>query len=174
MRPGDALCVPRRRQAALWSESWEAPERRIRDLGQRLEGCGASVVSGGSFDRWDLEVRRGRFGSARLLMAIEEYPHGRQLVRWRYWPRFSILALLLATGCAGLALPAARDDAIVVAAVLAVCAAAVLIRTLRDAAAAMGTIARELTSTTTITTPATDLVVAPENSGEPDVTPALR
>jgi O-antigen biosynthesis protein len=173
MRPGDTLCLPRRRQAALWSESWEAPERRIRDLGRRLDGCGASVVSGGSFDRWDLEVRRGRFGSARLLMAIEEYPHGKQLVRWRYWPRFSILAFLLAIGCVGLAVPAAGDDAIVAAAVLAVCAMAVLIRTLRDAAAATGTIARALTATT-ITTPARDPVVAPEKSREPDVTPALR
>ena len=173
MRPGGALCVPRRRQAALWSESWEAPEDRIRDLAQRLDGCGASVVSGGNFDRWDLEVRRGRFGSARLLMAIEEYPHGKQLVRWRYWPRFSILALLLAIGCAGLAVAAAADDAIVAAAVLAVCAAGLPIRMLRDGAAATGTIARALTATT-LTTPATDPVVAPEKSSEPDVTPALR
>jgi len=69
---------------------------------------------------------------------------------------------------------AVGDDAIVAAAVLAVCAAAVLIRTLRDGAAAMGTIARSFTSATTITTPATDPVVAPEKSREPDVTPALR
>jgi hypothetical protein len=173
MRPGGALCVPRRRQAALWNESWEAPERRIRDLARRLDHCGASVISGGSFDRWDLEVRRGRFGSARLLMAIEEYPHGKQLVRWRYWPRLSILALLLALACAGLAVAAATDGAIVAAAVLAVCAAGLLIRALRDAAAATGAIARALTATT-VTTPAMDPVVAPERSREPDVTPALR
>ena len=173
MRPGGPLRLPRPRQAALWSESWREPERRIRDLATRLEDRDASVICGGSFDRWDLEVRRGQFGSARLLMAIEEYPHGKQLVRWRYWPRFSVLALLVAVVCAALAVAAASDHAIAAAAALAVCGAGLLIRVLRDGAAATGTIASALAATTE-SLPATELV-EPQGSKEPDVAePALR
>jgi O-antigen biosynthesis protein len=170
MRPGGPLRLPRRRQAAVWSESWQNPERRIRNLAKRLEGRGASVLCGGSFDRWDLEVRRGQFGSARLLMAVEEYPHGKQLVRWRYWPRFSLFPLLVAMVCVALAVAAASDDAIAAGAALAVCGAGLLIRTLRDAGAATGTIAHALAATTDSPEP-TELV-EPQGSKEPDVAEA--
>src|SRR2546429_523414 len=36
-------------------------------------------------DCWDLEVRGGFFGAARLLLAVEDHPGG-QLVRLRSWP----------------------------------------------------------------------------------------
>ncbi|MCD6015157.1 MAG: glycosyl transferase family 2 [Solirubrobacterales bacterium] len=144
MRRGATLRVPRPRRAALWSESWRAPEERIRDLETAIKEGGGSVVHGGSFDRWDLEVRWGALGSARLLMAIEEYPEGKQYVRWRSWPRFSLHGVLGAVACAALALGAASDGAPVAAAVLAAIAVALLARTLRDAAAAMGSIVRSL------------------------------
>ena len=67
-----------------------------------------NVVRGGDIDRWDIQVRLGPLGSARLRVAVEEHGQGRQLVRYRVWPRWSraaaadrrpVLALWLA-GCA--------------------------------------------------------------------------
>ena len=138
MRNSAALRLPRPRRAALWSESWRAPDEWIGDLEKRLKEADGSVLHGGNFDRWDLEARWGAFGSARLLMAIEEYPHGRQLVRWRSWPRFSPFGLLGALACIALAVGAMSNDGWAAAAVLAVLAVALLARVLRDAAAATG------------------------------------
>ena len=140
MRRGATLRLPRPREAALWSESWRAPEEWIRALETAVKEAGGSVLHGGSFDRWDLEVRWGAFGSTRVLTAIEEYPQGRQQVRWRSWPRFSLLAAVGAVVCVGLALGAAGDGGSPAAAVLAVFAIGMLARTLRDAAAATGSI----------------------------------
>jgi hypothetical protein len=66
-----------------------------------------NVVRGGGTDRWDIQVRLGPLGSARLRVAAEEHGHGRQLVRYRVWPRWSralppivVLLALWAAGCA--------------------------------------------------------------------------
>ena len=106
-------------------------------------------------------------------MAIEEYPHGKQLVRWRYWPRFSVLALLVAMVCAALAAAAASDDAIAASAALAACGAGLLIRMVRDVPAAADQY-RLTAWQATESPPATELV-EPQGSKEPDVAePALR
>jgi hypothetical protein len=81
-----------------------------------------------------------------------------------------VLALVVAMVCAALAVAAARDDAIAAAAVLAVCGAGLLIRMVRDGAAATGSIAHALAPTTE-SLPATELV-APSGSKEPDVAEA--
>ena len=47
---------------------------------------GDGVRRGGDFDRWDLEIRDGPLGSARLLLSVEELGGGAQLVRYRCWP----------------------------------------------------------------------------------------
>jgi hypothetical protein len=52
------------------------------------------VLRGGDFDRWDLEVPGGLFGSRRVLMAVEEHGGGRQLVRFRCWSRPAPIALV--------------------------------------------------------------------------------
>src|SRR5438309_967291 len=71
---------------ALWSEQWHAPGARLHQVEGALRGAGACVLEGGPHDRWDLEVRGGFLGAARLLMAVEEFGGGRQLVRLRSWP----------------------------------------------------------------------------------------
>jgi O-antigen biosynthesis protein len=136
------LAVPRRRRMTLWSESWRPVEERIRHLERVLEQADRSVLHGGEFDRWDLEVRRGRLGSARILMAIEDYPRGRQLVRWRLWPRFSLLAVVTAVACGALAVAAASGGGAVAAVVLAVLTTVLLGRAALDAAAATGSVVR--------------------------------
>lgn len=92
-----ALPWPRTRLS--WSEQWQAQHARLLDLEARLRPRCMTVLRGGDHDRWDVHVRLGSFGAARLRVAVEEHGHGRQLVRFRIWPRLSravpvILALL--------------------------------------------------------------------------------
>jgi hypothetical protein len=48
-----------------------------------------TVLRGGEYDRWDIQVRLGPLAGARVRVAVEEHGHGRQLVRYRIWPRWS-------------------------------------------------------------------------------------
>jgi hypothetical protein len=130
-----------------WSETWRAPEERLSDLAARLTEAGAWVVHGGGFDRWDLEVRWGSFGSARVLMVIEEYARGRQLVRWRAWPRFSPVATAAGIACAGLTVWAASAGAVTAALAFGAVGITLLARAVRDAAAATGGILQPLQAT---------------------------
>jgi hypothetical protein len=68
-----------------------------------LRRDGAVVRRGGDFDRWDLEVRGGLLGCARLLMVVEEHGSGKQMFRLRTWPKFWGMALMLDLMFAGLA-----------------------------------------------------------------------
>jgi hypothetical protein len=78
---------------------------------------GLIVWRGGPFDNWDLEVHGGIFGSARVLMAVEDHGSGTQYVRVGIWPRFSRVSLaLIVVGLAFAAL-SARDGSFVVTAV---------------------------------------------------------
>jgi hypothetical protein len=75
-------------RGSVWSEEWQSPETWVSLLERRLLALGASVFPGGAWDTWDLEVRGGLFGGARLQLGVEEHGEGRQLVHWRYraWP----------------------------------------------------------------------------------------
>jgi GT2 family glycosyltransferase len=101
------LTPPVPRHIWLWSETWKPPEQRVRELEARLRDQSAVVISGGDWDRWDLAVRAGALGSARIRMAIEEHGAGRQLVRLRWWPRAApgvwiMVAILVAVAAAAL------------------------------------------------------------------------
>ena len=110
------LAVPRPRSAWLWSESWREPSAWIHSIATALKQDGAVVRHGGPMDRWDLEVRGGPLGGARLRGAVEEHGEGKQLVRIGLWPRVSILAVGLAAVFAPLAAKAAVDGAVAAAA----------------------------------------------------------
>jgi hypothetical protein len=81
-----ALPLPRTHPVLV--TRWTPPEVRLRAIQQAAEACGAVVLHGGDYDRWDLEARGGLFGSARLLMATEDSGSGTQLVRVRTWPKY--------------------------------------------------------------------------------------
>jgi GT2 family glycosyltransferase len=115
-----AFAAPRRRCLTLWSEWWHAPATVLGELEATVRKAGFVVAHGGDWDRWDLEVRGGLFGTARLLMATEEHGHGRQLWRFRVWPRWSALGLTVIAGLTVLAAAAAMDRAWAAALVLAV------------------------------------------------------
>jgi hypothetical protein len=86
---GGRHVAPVPRQRAIWSEHWSTIEQRLSSLEAAVRASGAPVMRGGDYDRWDLEVRGGPLGSTRLLAAVEEHGAGRQLVRFRLWPKLS-------------------------------------------------------------------------------------
>jgi hypothetical protein len=101
-----------------------------------LTSRGAALRRGGEFDRWDLEIQGGRASSVRLLMAVEEHGHGQQLVRLRWWPRWSPRSLFVCALALVLAALATRDGAWAAAALLGVAGGWHALRALEECAAA--------------------------------------
>ncbi len=87
--------IPRPEEHVVWDETWRAPEERLESMEQALREMGAVVARGGDFDRWDLEVRGGLFGSVRLRLVQEEHGGGKQLIRVRSWPYLTLPVVLL-------------------------------------------------------------------------------
>jgi len=98
-------------QVALWCEQWRDPSARVNAIEHTLRESGSAVNRGGDFERWDLEVRGGALGSARMIMAVEEHGSGRQLVRIRWWMHPSPVGPVLALALAGIAIAAADTGA---------------------------------------------------------------
>src|SRR5437870_1264402 len=97
--------------AALRSERWETQHARLRTLEARLRVEGACVLRGAEHDAWDLEVRGGILGAARVLMGLEDHPGAKQLVRLRWWPDIPGRGPILVLGFAGLTVAAAHAGA---------------------------------------------------------------
>jgi hypothetical protein len=99
------FAVPRPRRQDVWSERWRSQTDRLLELESDLRNRCMIVTRGGDTDRWDIQVRVGPLGSARLRIAVEEHGQGRQLVRYRVWPRWSralpALVVLLVVWFAG-------------------------------------------------------------------------
>jgi hypothetical protein len=135
-RPALAHVPPWPRTMALWSELWQPPAKTLLQLEADLRRVGTVVRRGGAFDRWDVEARVGTFGAARVRLAVEEHGRGRQLFRFRMWPRWSRFGLglelvLVALAAYGLA----RGDVVPSVAFAAV-ALALAVRIVRECAAA--------------------------------------
>ena len=135
---GPRSILPRSRRGEVWSETWRSPESWVEVLQRRLLALGASVLPGGVWDRWDLEVRGGLFGGVRLHVAVEEHGEGRQLVRWRYRPRAFLPAVGFALALLAVAVAAAVDGAVIAAVILAVIAVGTGWLVVSHAAAAAG------------------------------------
>jgi O-antigen biosynthesis protein len=105
-RPADPprAKAPWRRTTAVWSEDWRAAEDRIAEIELAARADGAPVFCGSTWDRWDLHLRAGLLGAARLRVGLEEHGGGRQLVRMRITPH--VPAAALAIGAALLAVTA--------------------------------------------------------------------
>jgi hypothetical protein len=97
------------------------------------------VGRGSDWDTWDLEIRRGTLGAVRLLMAHEDHDGGRQLVRFRLWPR-PWRAAWIGAPFAALALVAGALGAGVATAVLGAIAALIALRGFADCAMATGAV----------------------------------
>jgi hypothetical protein len=142
VRGASSWVAPYRRGTTIWSEQWRAPEHWVRAVADSLREAGAVVVRGGDYDRWDLSVRAGLFGAARLLMAVEEHGRGRQLVRLRSWPRPSGFGLSVFLIFSVLSVAAALDRAMVAAIGLGVIAAALGGSMVRECGRAQGLLTR--------------------------------
>jgi O-antigen biosynthesis protein len=139
-RTGSSTPVHWGRQTTVWSETWLAPAVWVENLRRSFVARKVPVRSGGNFDTWDLEVRGGLAGNAQILVAVEEHDAGRQLVRYRVTPRFSVFGIATFSLLAGLAGWAASDHAWVAASVLAVAATALAFRAMLEYLAAAGVV----------------------------------
>ncbi len=131
---GFSVPVPKR--STIWSKRWRAPEEWLHSIEAALRVAGATVLRGGECDRWDLEVRNGIVGSARVLMAIEEHGMGRQLVRFRVWPRCSRIGIMLIILFAALTIEAGFEGAWGYFTILGVTTALLGMRPVHECAAA--------------------------------------
>jgi GT2 family glycosyltransferase len=137
--------APVPRSFTVWSEAhWQGPEQRLKAIEETLRVNGAAVVRGGDFDRWDLEVRGGLLGSARLLLVIEEHGQGRQFIRLRLWPMGKPAVFILAALCSGVAMLAALHLEWATWALLNLPAVLLVGRTFYESGAAMTALCRAL------------------------------
>jgi hypothetical protein len=132
--------MPRPRSLAVWSEHWRSVEERLQATETRVRVTGAAVIRGGDFDRWDLEVRGGPLGAARLRTAVEEHGGGRQLTRFRVWPRLSPSAIVTTLFVGALAIAAAAAGAWLAAAILGLIGAVLVTRELQECATGIATV----------------------------------
>src|SRR6266566_1525726 len=135
-RPGPLWPVT----AAVWSEHWLDQDQRLRAMETDLRTDGVCVLRGGRDARWDLEVRGGFFGAARLLMGVEEHAGGKQLIRVRWWPVLPAAGPLLTLVFAVLTRGAFQDQAWVAAVVLGLGALLSAARVVEQCSAATATI----------------------------------
>jgi O-antigen biosynthesis protein len=103
--------IPWMRDRAIWSEQWQSCEARLTKIQSGLLRMGATVKKGGDFDRWDLSVSGGLFGSIRAIAMVEEHGSGKQLFRVRAWPKVPGQALFISFVVSALATLAAYDNA---------------------------------------------------------------
>jgi O-antigen biosynthesis protein len=173
---------PLPRTDTAWSEQWEAAEQRLADVERLLRDRGVPLRRGGEFDEWDLEVRGGLLARARTRMAIEQYPGGRQFVRFRSWPSFSAAGIVALVLAGSLAVCAQLNGATLAAAILAAVAIVTALRAAGDGGAAMNCVADALgtyrarverTAAAAQPLPANEARRRPDESVEIDFEPAL-
>jgi hypothetical protein len=139
---GTRAAWPRPRATMIWSARWRAPAARLCAIESALRAQRVPVARGGSYDRWDLEVRGGILGSARIRMATEDHAGGAQLVRFRSWPRPWSGGLVAAAVLGALAVAAIWARNWPAGAILATLALALVLRAAQQCAVACGVMAR--------------------------------
>lgn len=129
---------------AFWSEEWQSTEGRVRSVIASLQQEGAVVRSGGDWDRWDLQVRGGMLGAARLRLAVEEHGAGRQLVRVRAWPHAPGAALTAGVFAGAVAIIATVSGGHAISVTLGVFALSLVLRLVYECGAALTAIRQAL------------------------------
>jgi hypothetical protein len=132
--PASGFVMPRPRTMKFWLERRQASEAVVQSLEASLLTQGAGVSRGGDYDRWDLEARGGLFGTVRIFALVEDHGAGRQLVRIRLLPRWSIGAAFGTAFSIVLAFAAGRDGAWIAAAALGAAAGVLALRAVYDSA----------------------------------------
>jgi glycosyltransferase involved in cell wall biosynthesis len=130
--------LPRRRRWQMWSTEWRPPEAWISDVERAIRTTGAVTARGGHFDAWDLEIRGGLLGGARLTSAVEEHGAGLQMIRFRVVPRTAPSARVLLVVLVALTVAALLSSAWMAVAVLGACAGVIAIELARACGYACG------------------------------------
>jgi GT2 family glycosyltransferase len=134
--------LPLSRSLTHWSETWLAAAERLRSVEAAMRACGASVVRGGNYAAWDLEVRDGVFGGVRMRMAVEEHGGGKQLARMRAWPFVSTGVAILVGILFAIAAVAAFDRAWLASATITAAGLMLSLRMFQDCATATAAVIR--------------------------------
>ncbi|MCK8600743.1 glycosyltransferase [Desulfoferrobacter suflitae] len=138
--------LPWPRTFTLWSEHWDSPLSWLESLEASLKSLRTVVLRGGDFDRWDLELRGGLLGCVRILMAVEEHGGGKQLVRFRAWPRCPRGGVIITLVFAVLAALAAISHAWVACGMLNFIALVLMTLVFRECSSAMAAVSTVLKS----------------------------
>jgi len=117
-----------RARVQLWSEEWKSPDQWVRSVAAILKSEQIPFVSGGDYDNWDLKIRGGLLGSARLRLAVEEHGAGKQLLRFAAVTMVSKWGMIVAILFGGFGVVAAVDGDWLIAATLLGIAFAVVAR----------------------------------------------
>jgi O-antigen biosynthesis protein len=128
--------LPRPRTRVLWSEDWRAAEDRIAAVERAARADGAPVFCGSAWDRWDLHLRGGLLGGARLRVGLEEHGGGRQLLRMRITPHVPGAAFAIAVALVTVAGAALIAHAVAAAALLGLGAVVLAAAVLRESGVA--------------------------------------
>ena len=139
-RGNHGFTLPWTRIFTIWSERWRDHREWLKCVEDAHREVNTPVLRGGVFDTWDLEVRGGIFGSVRTLMAVEEHGAGRQMVRFRAWPRFSPVGIALFFFFAFLACWAILDHSWQASAILGGIALLLALRIFQESALATATL----------------------------------
>jgi O-antigen biosynthesis protein len=142
-----ALPVPR--TVSLWSEKWQAHDTWLRHLQACLKADGISGVCGGAYDDWDFELHGGLLAGIRTRFVLEEHGQGRQMLRFRIWPRCSGAGVFFIALMGGLAVAAARDHSWTAATLLGGTSLGVVARLLYESGTAMQRITQAVNACTT-------------------------
>ena len=154
------FAFPIRRDFNLWSETFASIQERLTKWEAALRASGYTLRRGREFDRWDLEVRIGFFGGAKLWALAEEHAAGKQLIRLRIKPTCKSAGLIILFGLTVDALVSYFDGLWLPTAVIAGIALVCAVETLREVGAAVAAFLSVLRMPEKITTPDGNLPVA--------------
>jgi GT2 family glycosyltransferase len=141
-RDAGETSFPVARTFPLWVGRWQDVHERLHHLRTLMKTDGAVVLSGGDYDDWDLEVRGGILGGARLLMAVEDTGSGTQLVRVRCWPQCYALGWVTLATSITASILAGLASSYAPAALFGAIGAAIAWRIARECGTTTGTILR--------------------------------
>jgi len=138
-----------------------------------LRSRGACTRRGGDFDRWDLELRAGILGLVRMDLVVEEHGQGKQLVRFRAWPRCSGVGLALIVALAFVSLVDAGVAAFQGMLICGVPASLLALRSIQECAAGMAAVKSALSQMETTTPKKAEVILqrlTPTEMGVPHAT----
>jgi hypothetical protein len=167
-RSATRASLPLPRTLTFWSERWQSSDERLARIEAELQRTGGAVIKGGDYDRWDLQVRGGLLGVARMRMAVEEHGGGRQLIRVRSWPKWSRVGLVATVWFGLLSAAAAWNGELVTSVILGAVALLTIVSSFRDCATATGLLRRSLDERVIISDDEPESAVEAELEPAPD------